>query len=234
MLSVKVVASGSTGNCTALKSSAGEMILLDAGVTMKKLLSALEYKMADYVLITHEHCDHAFLPAVRKLLTNGAEMYMTAGTKEALKLTARHNLKTFKAGLNMSPIKLGGCEMVALKVHHDAAEPVAFNVYDGEDSILYATDMKEPPESGGTTFTKIIIEANHSERTLARNIQFEWRIKRVGENHTSIERLIKWFKGHKFPFLKEVHLIHISKQNGNGEMFKSALEKVIDVPIYVY
>ena len=241
MLEIQVIASGSNGNCTLVKSSASETILFDAGIPYKKIPCYV-----DYAIITHEHGDHAHIPTIKKLLANGTEIYMTAGTKDALKLSTRHNLHTIKAGLEMSPIKLGSCELKALNAIHDATEPIVFQVYDSEDRVLYSTDTMHPPNWYGeeNAFTKILVEANYSEPKLAESEIEEWRKKRVYENHTSIERVIMHFESLKkyegtkldvLPKLKEIHLIHISKQNGNAEQFKAMLETVIDnVLIYTH
>ncbi len=234
MLDIKVIATGSSGNCTLIKSSTGRKILIDVGVPYKKICEEAGY--VDYAIITHEHCDHAHKPAIKKLLENGTDVYMTRGTRDALKLTNRHNLHTFTADLLMPALRLGSCRLKALRAKHDAAEPIVIQLYDGEDRILYATDMREPPNWTGedNAFTKIMIEANYSEPVLMGSNLEGWRKTRVYENHCSIERVIEFQNREQYEGLKEVHLMHISKQNGDAEQFKTMLERVIDKPIYAY
>lgn len=54
--------SGSSGNCTYI-SGGGDAVLIDAGVSAKQMLSALEQRMLDVqsiraIFITHSHSDH--------------------------------------------------------------------------------------------------------------------------------------------------------------------------------
>jgi len=244
MLEVKVLASGSDGNCTLIKTSAGENILCDVGVSLKKVNKPMKFAPIDYAIVTHEHKDHAYLPAIKTLLANGTEVYMTAGTQKALELDDRHNLHIFKAQLDMTPINVGSCRLKALMSQHDAAEGIVFKIYDADDSILYSTDTKRPPLfNDGGAFTKMIMEANFSESVLAESAIDDFQKKRIANNHTSMERLVSHFehlqkyKHTKFDELyrlKEIHLIHISKRHGDGSDFKAALEKVIDVPIFTH
>lgn len=218
--------------------------MLDAGIPYKKITDKVGY--VDYAIITHEHGDHAHLPAIKKLLSNGTDVYMTKGTRDALKLENRHNLHTFTADLIMPPLRIADCWLKGLKAFHDAAEPIVIQLYDEEDRVLYATDTMHPPIWYGeeNAFTKVLVEANFSEPVLAESEIEEWRKKRVYENHCSIERVIEHFEALKkyegtkldvLPKLKEIHLIHISKANGNAENFKAMLEQVIcDKPIYTH
>ena len=240
MIDINVIASGSSGNCTLVTTSAGEKILFDVGIAYKKFAEITGY--VDYAIITHEHTDHAHLPAIKKLLENGTDVYMTKGTRDALELEKRHNLHTFTANLEMPSLRLGSCKLKALGAMHDAAEPIVFQIYDDDDRVFYSTDTRHPTNWCGedNVFTKVLIEANFSEPVLLASDIDKWRKERVFNNHTSIERVIGHFEhqkkyvGTRFDELyklKEIHLIHVSKDNGNAEIFKAALEAVMDVPI---
>ena len=59
---MRVISTGSTkGNCYALQSSAGEIVLLDCGCDYKKILRGIAYLISNVsgVLLSHEHGDHA-------------------------------------------------------------------------------------------------------------------------------------------------------------------------------
>ena len=62
MLEVHVLASGSDGNCTVIESD-GEAIMIDAGISCRKILKQMEQEGVDKecikaILLTHEHSDH--------------------------------------------------------------------------------------------------------------------------------------------------------------------------------
>nr|DAG92840.1 MAG TPA: metallohydrolase-like protein [Herelleviridae sp.] len=55
---MRVISTGSTkGNCYALQSSTGEIVLLDCGCNYKKILRGIDYWISniDAVLLSHEH-----------------------------------------------------------------------------------------------------------------------------------------------------------------------------------
>lgn len=57
-MSMRVISTGSTkGNCYALQSSTGEIVLLDCGCKYKKILRGIGYQINNVsgVLLSHEH-----------------------------------------------------------------------------------------------------------------------------------------------------------------------------------
>ena len=79
MMTLQVVATGSTGNCYILWHE-GRALVLDAGVKAKRIVQAVGYdpSLIDACLITHEHGDHSL--AVADLDTIGIPCYGTTGT----------------------------------------------------------------------------------------------------------------------------------------------------------
>lgn len=55
------LASGSSGNCYALKDSKGKILLLDAGIPIMKIKKGCSWKVSDIVgcVVTHKHRDHS-------------------------------------------------------------------------------------------------------------------------------------------------------------------------------
>lgn len=83
MIDVKTIGSGSSGNCYLVNIN-NTKILLECGLTFKKIQKDLGYRVSelDACLVTHEHMDHA--KAVKDLMKAGINCYMTNGTAEAL------------------------------------------------------------------------------------------------------------------------------------------------------
>ena len=223
-MEINVMASGSKGNCTVLDSD----VLLDAGISFKRLQNALDYKLPSYALITHEHSDHANYNTIKELVLRGVDVYMTAGTCNALGLQPCYNLHLTE----WTPVKVGEYTFTAIPVTHDAAEPAAFSVNCGDERLLYLTDAQDVPIYGD--FTHLVIEANFFESSLKSSSIDDKQRQRIFNNHLSFERLARYLKDNPYSTLQEVHLIHVSKRHGDGDAFKAALEKIIDVPIYVH
>ena len=225
-LEIKVLSSGSRdGNCTWVKTSDGLNILLDVGINYQKLSKNLNGVLPDFALITHEHRDHVNLSSVLTLLERGTKVIMTRGTKAALGLEDSHNLIKVDA-------ETGG-NIKVFPAIHDAAEPVSFCIDVDGERIYYITDTQKItfPIIGGT---RLIVEANHSASKLALSRIDDWRKERIRNTHLSVENLIRTLKVTDLSKCREIHLIHVSSENGNGAEFALDLKPIIgDIPIYI-
>ena len=229
MIDVKVIASGSSGNCTIL-TSGSTTLLLDAGIKFGTIQQALNFNNPTAVLITHEHSDHANKPAIREFLKRGVEILMTRGTAKALELEPRHNLYICSESVGAV---IGGCFVTCKLVQHDTDEPVSFTVCDGDDELAYITDtgwLELEPR----TMTKLLVETNHDADVLL-NSQINKRLKeRIAKNHLSISQVVGELKEVELPRLKEIWLMHISRRHGDGEKFKRQVEAVVPESVKVH
>jgi len=220
MIDIEVLATGSKGNCYLLKS--GETrILLDCGLTYKKTLELLDFKLPSAVLVTHEHQDHA--KAAADFMKHGVDVYMTTGTAMALGLEENHRLHLIAHGDNF---KIGEYVGYAFWVNHDVAEAVNFAVNDGEDNILYVTDTGKIKFDLSET-TKLLLETNYSESELENSATDEKQKRRIFENHLSVESAAEYLKKSDKSKLQEIYLIHISERHGDGEMFQKIIQSAV-------
>lgn len=223
-MKINVIASGSKGNCTIVNSA----VMLDAGVTLKTIQKALNYDLPDCLLVTHEHQDHANFNTIKEFLLRGVDVFMTAGTCNALGLQPSYNLHL----MNWLPVKVGEYTFTAVPVQHDAAQPAAFSVTYGDERLLYLTDAKDVPLFGD--FTHLVIEANFFESSLQSSSIDDKQRQRIFDNHLSIERLAQYLKDNPCNTLSEVHLIHVSSRHGDPDAFKAIVEKIVNVPVFVH
>jgi phosphoribosyl 1,2-cyclic phosphodiesterase len=170
-LSVYSLASGSSGNCIAVR--AGETILLvDAGLPVRSTLRFLEERRLDPariagILLSHEHTDHVSgagalarrlkVPLVCNASTRaGAVPYL--GDVDWLELGTGDSLV------------LGDLEVESFRVCHDAADPVGFNLYTTSRKMTVATDLGcplDPQICAGSSL--VVLESNHCEERLERS-----------------------------------------------------------------
>lgn len=236
-----VVASGSNGNCTIIRDADGENVLLDMGISTRRLydVAYLESRNVDSVLITHEHSDHATISAIKRLVSDGATVYATYGTlfrTNLLNYRDQH-IQVLKPG---EKTKINRLCVTPIDVTHDAAEPVAFRITDSDDALLYLTDAKDIPDFKRWTFTKILIEANYSPVLMAQAPTEDWLKERIINNHLSIDQVCDFLKKPKTTKrLKEVHLMHISQKHGNAELFKEMVTEQLknlglDIRVYAH
>ena len=209
---IAVLGSGSKGNCYAF-SDGKATVQLECGLPIAKTLAMLNWQLPDAILVTHEHCDHGRY--AEKFLERGVEIYMTAGTAQALKIK-RHNLHLIKPN---EIFDVCGHQVTALEVKHDAAEPVNFIV----DDTLFITDVGEIPEVKGN-FRRVLIEANYDIASLLGADINDRQKRRIRENHLSIKQTCDFLKTIDEP--DEVRLIHISSRHGDGADFVERVKRV--------
>ena len=232
-MEIKVIASGSSGNCTAI-STGNAIILLDAGIGYKKIQPALKHVNPTAALITHEHGDHAKLETIQKLLDSAVEVYMTEGTADELQLEETYNLHLIR---DAEGFEVAGLDVLALASMHDAVEPVNYVLSSRDESIWYITDdgdfskaffRLEPP-------TKILIEANHAPVKVRLDFGLDNKqVRHILTYHASIVKTANFLSRIDRSRLQEVHLIHISKRFGDKAGFRGLIRDRVNVPVYAH
>lgn len=167
--------SGSSGN-SALIAGGGVRLLVDAGLSGKAIVSALQSvgqdpAKLDGILITHEHSDHIKGAGVLSRKYN-LPIYANADTWAAMRPKigeiAPQNIRIFSTGHDFF---LGQLGVLPYSISHDAADPVAFSFSHGSLRIAQLTDLghvtREVIEvAGGADL--VLLEANHDPELLAK------------------------------------------------------------------
>ena len=232
MIDIKVLASGSKGNCTAV--THGETtILLDAGINLGKLRQALNFENPAAVFITHEHSDHVNKVTLNELLKRSVDVYMTNGTATALNLEPRHNLKLIQSKIMYTIDNEKYYRFYAFPTVHDAAEPVYFGFNFATETVKYLTDTNKL-SLFDTLPDYLVIEANHSTDNLLNSNIDAGQKDRIFNSHLAVEKVLKYLQSNQSSRLKEVHLIHISKRHGNPEYFKKLVQDVVGDKVKVF
>ena len=187
-MKVKVIASGSTGNCTYVETK-DHKILIDTGISKKGIEVALnsievEFKEIDTVLITHEHDDHIrSLSAVLKkseimcYMTEGTYKAIINGKNEVLKKTLAERLESnyiillnrLNKSINYPDILLDETVINILPTFHDALEPVGYKISCLDKSVVYITDTGYVHNSLYETICDsdcYVLEFNHDPQVL--------------------------------------------------------------------
>lgn len=224
-MKIDILASGSGGNCAAVYSGK-KIVLIDCGLSAKKILELLGGKLPNAILITHEHSDHA--KAAEQFLRRGVDIFATNGTIEALDLPPRHNLHVIKAGI---PFDIGVLLIKPIKSVHDADEPVNFHLTDTVDSVVFITDTGQVPNVHGVC-SQIFIEANYSEADLDKSDIDPYQKRRIEQNHLSIEQVEAWLRS--YPYAFNVNLIHLSSRHSNSDEFIRRVRKVTRGRVHAY
>lgn len=162
------LASSSGGNAALLRSG-DTAVLLDAGISARRIRQALfQLGMTpdglDAVFVTHEHTDH--VSGIATLTKQyGVPVYASRGTAPRLRC-AEASLRIFDAGETLA---VGALTVRSFRTSHDAADSVdyRFDAPDGSVGALtdtgYVTNAAADALSG---VDLLLLEANHDIETL--------------------------------------------------------------------
>ena len=241
-MTIKVFASGSGGNC-ALVSERDSHLLIDAGISMRRVQQSLqqaglEIRDIGGVLITHEHSDH--VSGLRMLLR-----------RHPLPLYAPHTVAARLCGMipdaeeTMHVVPVGavfrveGFRVRAFHTPHDTDESVGYRI-EGRSAFALATDMGHVTDEvvdGLLGADTVLIESNHDPELLC-----------AGSYPLSLKRRILSDRGHLSNAdcaklaerlceagTKTVILGHLSRENNRPALALAETERALagrDARIY--
>lgn len=219
-----VFASGSTGNC-ALVQGGGKSVLLDAGISARRIRVALEGEGVDPaslagIFITHEHTDHVSgLPNFIKECP--LPVYVPGAAANELRQTypwVRPRIQTLELE---KPLSLGGMTITPFPTPHDAVQSVGYRFEADASVLVTATD------TGCVTNTMLryfshadaaLIEANHDVHILQNSLY-----------PTSLKRRILSDKGH-LSNAESAWLAAVLADQGTGQIVLGHLSKNTNMP----
>ncbi len=231
-MKIEVIASGSSGNCYKV-SNEDTTLLIECGIPYKKIQQALNFKVTDIdgVLVSHEHGDHS--KACKDLLKAGVDLYMTKGTKEALKLDS-HRVKNFKQYHLYLDLEIGSFKIKPFRTVHDAREPVGFIIYDGLaiEELVFITDTQYSIYNFSPDY--LMVEINYDRETINENPGLNDKLReRIKKNHMSLETAINLLERSDLSRLKKIYVMHLSDHNSNAELIKKSLQELTGVAIEI-
>ncbi|WP_411842202.1 MBL fold metallo-hydrolase [Salinicoccus sp. HZC-1] len=231
-MQIKTIGSGSSGNGYFV-SDGYTQILLEAGIKFDKVQKALDFKTrkVSACFITHNHLDHA--KYTEDYLKHGLACYTTAGTSQALGLQ-HHRLKMIEY---KKVVRVGSLRILPFDTQHDVAEPCGYLIQsDNGSKLLFATDtyLIKYRFPG---LTHMLLEVNHDYDYMMERVEsgalHKALANRIMKSHLNLENAIKYLQASDLSQLKEIHLIHISKDNGLKNRFKDEIQKVTGVPVKI-
>ena len=222
-MKVFVFASGSGGNCL-LVSDKGTNILIDAGISMRRIencLSQSKISMDDItgVLITHEHSDHisALKTMTKKHKTPIYAPHTVASWIAGMLPETEGRIEAIQAG---KAFRLKSISVMAFHTSHDTDESVGYRL-EGDGTFSIATDtgcVTEEIEAGLSRADAVLVESNHDEDML-----------RYGPYPVYLKRRILSERGH----LSNEECAALARRlalNGTGKIILGHLSKINNTP----
>jgi phosphoribosyl 1,2-cyclic phosphodiesterase len=230
LLEVTSLGSGSAGNALLIR-TARVVLFVDCGVGVRRLTrtlgaSGLTLRDVDAVLITHEHSDH-----IRELplfVARHQTVLCTKGSARATNLPAPIWEETHPR----RPVQVADAEIVAIPVHHDAADPCGFLIRTPAGSLTVLTDLGSACQEAVEAIAEsrlVVLEANHDEAMLRR-----------GPYPPHLQRRILSDSGHlsnadcgellvravgRSSQLPTVWLAHLSETNNRPQLAKQTVQR---------
>lgn len=233
------IASGSSGNCTYIGSE-NTHLLVDAGISNRRIeqgLNEIGVKGSELngIMITHEHSDHIRGLGVlaRKY---GIPVY---GTRETLEEIAgkkclgeypKELLTEIRPDLEFS---VGDLTLLPFSIDHDAANPVAYRIRQGQKSVAVATDMGHFDAyviDHLQGLDALLVESNHDVNMLQTG-PYPYYLKRriLGDHgHLSNENAGRLLNHLLHDRLKHILLGHLSKENNYEALAYETVKLEID------
>lgn len=236
MLNFCSLYSGSSGNSFFIQND-DTNILIDAGVSSKKIVEALEGlninpSSIDALLITHEHIDHT-----KSLATFSNKFNIPIYANEKT-WAAMHNFceklppKNICKFTTNKSFKINSFEIFPFQISHDAADPCGFNIFYNSKKISIATDLGIVSDNT-LNFLKdsnfVLLESNYDPNILKLS-SYPYNLKqRISSNlgHLSNINAGKALAKLADNGLKEALLIHLSKENNFPELaYQTVMQEI--------
>lgn len=223
------IASGSSGNCIYAGTDSCH-VLIDAGISGKRIEAGLneiglKTSEMDGILVTHEHSDH--IKSLGVLARRyGIPMYATQGTIDWIRdhqAIGKVDESLFRAIRPEEDFSIGDMTISPIPISHDAADPVAYLMHQGEKSIGVVTDLGKYDDyiiDKLQGLDVLLLEANHDVHMLQAGV-YPYQLKRriLGERgHLSNEGSGQLLGKVLHDGFQKVILGHLSKENNYPQL----------------
>ena len=216
MATLKVLSSGSHGNCYLLQ-CANETLILELGIKWGDILKGLNYNLGCVCgcLCSHLHSDHS--RSIQNALSFGLSVYSCAEVASIYLGVETLNLKEktrIGKGFIVQPIKLfHNVECYGFLIQHEEF-----------GKMVFATDTNSVPYK----FKGVqhwLLESNYDNDILIDNACNDVYSRSASENHLEINDTIEVLKRNYSSELQNVVLIHLSSGNSNEKDFKERVQQ---------
>lgn len=219
-----VLASGSKGNATIIKSNDGHLLQIDMGVSLKFLNTQIKdlpftFDDVEALLLTHDHSDHIkgaqYFPKEK--------IYCAKGTYD---IPSSNVLDLYQQYF------IAGFKITVLATSHDAKNPIGFIVEADNEKLVYMTDTGYISEKNLKFMANpdyICIESNHNVKKLFETERPAYLIMRIlgDEGHLSNEDSAMYISEVIGDKTKEIVLMHLSEEANTPELALTTYKNIL-------
>lgn len=231
---MRVISTGSTkGNCYALQSSTGEIVLLDCGCNYKKILRGIDYQISNVsgVLLSHVHGDHT--EAFKEIMNAGIQIYTNDETVEDM------NIRTgdlMKGVLERCSFRVGSFIVAPFELPHTTYDKDAKMLipcpnygylvqHEEMGNLLYMTDFEYCKKRFTVMkLNHLVIECNYCEELVdSSEANYSHRLK----GHCSLSICKQFIKQNRTESLRTVTLVHLSNKASDARKIRQEIQEVV-------
>lgn len=233
-MNLKVLSSGSIGNCYILESDKGEILIIDAGVSFSEIQKAINFQYKNVIgcLVSHEHGDHA--KSVDKLVKYGVQIYTSSECAESVGIekTSYFNKLEHNHFYRLD----GKFEVIPFNLTHDVPTFGFVIMHPECGQIVFATDTSTLnyifPETN-----HFLVESNFCMYKIA-DLEMsgkanEYVVERVKRSHLSIQKCLKFLEKNDLSNTHSITLIHLSDSNSDQYKFRNDVIELTGKPTYI-
>lgn len=206
-MKLKVLGSGSSGNCYILEND-NEALIIEAGLPFMEVKKALNFNVMKIVgvIASHIHSDHA----------KYIDQYRKAGIKCFIPYEMDNHI--LRECNFMGKFKIKDFPLV-----HDVSCYGFYITHPEMGSLVYASDT-EYIKYRFKGLNHILCEANYDMQFVdCDEPNYEHRLR----GHMSLDTALNFISTNDNPALRNVILIHLSDKSGNSALFKEKAEETI-------
>jgi phosphoribosyl 1,2-cyclic phosphodiesterase len=227
-----VLGSSSTGNGYLLRSSAGDVLIIETGIKLAKVKEILNFDLSKVhgAILSHSHQDHS--GRVGEYLAAGIRCYAAPETIEEKGL-AHHNFIPLapKVTLNFGPFAVMPFALV-----HDVTCYGYLIRADECGQVCFITDTLYCHYKF-RGLSQVIIEANYSDEILDINTTSGRTIlpvrNRVVSSHMSLETCRAFLRANDLRAVRNIVLIHLSSSNSSSVGFRDDIQRMTGKQTYI-
>lgn len=212
-MTLKTLATGSSGNCYVITSDAGKHLIVEAGIPVPEIKKGIDFDIGNIeaVMASHSHADHSL--SCNKLRKMGLVVW------QPYLYDGHPNMRT----------RFGEYEVKCFSIPHNGVSNRGFIIKIDGTTICYMCDMEMCPwDMSKQNINVLMVECNYIDELIDEQAS-NYRHKVLG--HCSLETCIGIIKAN-MKHLRTVVLLHMSN-TGSFDKDKAMKRIREEIPNYI-
>jgi len=231
-MQLTILGSNSQGNGYILKSSLGEVLLIEAGIPFQEVKKALNFELSGIEGLIASHCHNDHFKFVKQYLQAGIKVYSSQETADLTGLK-RYN---FMPMAEKQMISIGSYLVMPFPLKHDVKNFGFIINHKEMGNTTFITDTQYCPFRF-KNLSNIIIEANYSMDIVDKNMMEQKGHlsvrNRVLESHMEFDVTKEFLASNDLSKVNNIVLIHLSDGNSDEKRFNSEIQNLTGKTVHV-